>query len=171
MSSKEYAFIILGGPMLLAVLIFLGGCKTLDDLKDKLPDIKPPIQTTPTTTTTTTTTQPPIVAKDKCVEPPVSGGECVNPSGLDVRFDVWSPKKKDYIFAGNLLKKYVKITRNAEGTYRLEMPDVVVDGVVYRCEAYNFPSSATEKIKGNICESWGKNGTFRFWIKCYEVAK
>jgi hypothetical protein len=84
MSNKEYAFIILGGPMLLAVLIFLGGCKTLDDLKDKLPDVKPPIQTTPTTTTTTTTT----------TQPPVDDQPVIIPGSYTKDFD-WVDSEKD----------------------------------------------------------------------------
>ena len=124
---------------------------------------------TPVPVPTPTPVTPP--AYGDRVQPPANlkGGECPTPGGLDIRFDVWSPADGDYIFYGNLLAKRVVITRNLDGTYTVTLPDVTVDGYVFRAESYNFPSSASTKIKGNSCPNYNRSGTFRFWINCYKA--
>ena len=156
---------------LILIAILSAGCNVT---LPKLPDIKPPVTvtTTTTTSTTTTTTLPPVASVyGNKIDCPAwaKGGECPTPAGLDIRYDVACDG--DYTFAGDLLAPYTKITRNADGTYRCELPDVVKNGVVFHAFAYNFPSSASDKVKTNVCERYDKSGTFRFWIQCYEVQK
>jgi hypothetical protein len=95
------------------------------------------------------------------------GGECPVPGGLDIRFDVACDG--DYCFAGDFLAPYTQIKRNATGSYWLSLPDVTSRGVLFHCESYNFPSSASQKVSGNTCNAYDKSGTFRFWVQCYEV--
>lgn len=96
------------------------------------------------------------------------GGECPTPAGLDIRYDVACDG--DYTFAGDFLAPYTQINRNATGTYSLSLPDVTKNGVLFRCESYNFPSSASPKVKGNSCPAYDRSGTFRFWVQCYDVS-
>jgi hypothetical protein len=138
----------------------------------KIPDeAKPVVITTTTSTTSTTTTQPPVVPTARKIDCPewAKGGECPVPAGIDIRYDV--AYRGDYCFAGDFLAKYTIISRNATGTYDLTLPDVVKNGVLFHCEAWNYPSSASQKHLGNRCAAYDKSGTFRFWIQCYEVAK
>lgn len=175
MTNKQYAFIIFFGPLLTGILIMLQGCNiTIPQLPDVV--IKPPVSTPTTTTIPPAPVQPdaPIVTEyGKRIEPPakLAGGECPVPGGCDIRFDVYSPSKGDYVFYGDLLAKHCVINRKPDNRYSVYLPDVVVDGVVFKAESWNFPSSVSPKHPGNLCESYDRSGTFRFWINCYEVKR
>jgi hypothetical protein len=177
MSNKEYAFIILGGPMLLAVLIFLGGCKTLDEWKDKIPDIKPPIQTTPTTTTTTTTTIPPAEAVQYTKDFDWADAEKDNSiyiGGVEIRClvnDGMMSRTAEHgadAWITQLAKRNGGLTGiiNSDGSVTLTGKDFKTSRNRYRFEGYKIKTDQSKLVKDAVISLSGseKGGTTRgYW--------
>lgn len=175
MNQHENKIGLFATGLIIAGLI-ISGCTTA---KDYAKQIKVDLPTIGGTTTTTTQSVASESATCTCklplgdvVEIPASmqGGECVMPSGLDIRFDGNYEKLtgKGFHFVGNLLKDYCVITRNVDGTYKISLPCKVIDGYRIHVYGYNFPTDSVAIQKGNVCESWNKNGTFRWYVLFYK---
>jgi len=159
------------------------GCATITEWKDHV-NVTPPTITVPAVTVTPVTTQPdtpatPIpnasctcgaLGEIVAIPAAMRGGECVLPAGLDIRFDGNYEKLtgKGFSFVGNLLKADCKVSRNADGTYRIALPCTIKQGYKIHVYGYNFPDDKQTIIKGNVCESWSRTGTFRWFVLFYQ---
>ena len=101
------------------------------------------------------------------------GGECVTPAGLDIRFDGNYEKltNKGFAFVGNLLKDNCRVKRNADGTFRIELPCTEKRGYKIHVHGYNFPKDSLPIEPGNVCASWNGKGTFRWFVTFHKLEK
>lgn len=101
------------------------------------------------------------------------GGECVMPFGLDIRFDGNYEKLtgKGFHFVGNAMKDACKVSRNSDGTYRVSCncKTFQAEGVKAHVYGYNFPTDKVPIVTGSVCESWNRNGTFRWYVLFYKI--
>jgi len=161
------------------VLMLCGfGCATIKEWQNNVKITPPAVIVTPITTQPDTPATPITNASCTCgvfgeivaIPSAMRGGECVLPAGLDIRFDGNYEKLtgKGFSFVGNLLKEDCKVSRNADGTYKISLPCTVKNGYKIHVVGYNFPDDKQTIIKGNVCESWSRTGTFRWFVLFYQ---
>lgn len=177
---KWYETLALCAAQILVMSIAIG-CVTLNQLKNKIPDIRPPTTTT-TTTSTTTTTQPhaPEVATcgctvQKAIEVPaeLAGGECIKPGGLDIRVGCNLEQLNNgrkFKFIGDICKPHIKYEKQADGMWKISMSCFDHKGYRVHVVGHQLHSSADKIIPGNV-GLWDKDRTFRFQCIMWRIEK